>query len=107
LPTCSAAISHGGLGTTLRALAHGVPLLLLPLGRDQAFNAARVVEHGAGLELAPDAAPTEIAGALERLVDERGFGAAARRAAARIAAEEPDARAGDALERCAHNPQPF
>jgi UDP:flavonoid glycosyltransferase YjiC (YdhE family) len=37
-PGCTAVISHGGPGTVLRALAHGVPQLLLPLGRDQAFN---------------------------------------------------------------------
>src|SRR6266540_113004 len=49
LPRCAAVITHGGLGTTLRALAHGKPLLLLPLGRDQQYNAGRVVELGAGI----------------------------------------------------------
>ena len=101
MPTCAAAISHGGLGTTLRALAHGVPLLLLPLGRDQAFNAARVVEYGAGIQLAPDAGPAAVAGAVARLLDEPGFAAAAARAAARVAADVPDQRAADALEACA------
>ncbi|HEX6620368.1 MAG TPA: hypothetical protein VF024_11945, partial [Solirubrobacteraceae bacterium] len=33
LATCAAVVTHAGLGTTLRALAHGVPLLMLPLGR--------------------------------------------------------------------------
>jgi UDP:flavonoid glycosyltransferase YjiC (YdhE family) len=42
MPDAAAVIGHGGLGTVLRALAHGVPQLLLPLGRDQAFNAGRV-----------------------------------------------------------------
>jgi UDP:flavonoid glycosyltransferase YjiC (YdhE family) len=101
LPTCAAAITHGGLGTTLRALAHGVPLLLLPLGRDQAFNAARVVEYGAGIQLTPDAGPAAVAGAVARLLDEPGFAAAAARAAARVAADVPDQRAADALEACA------
>jgi UDP:flavonoid glycosyltransferase YjiC (YdhE family) len=107
LPTCAAVIGHGGLGTTLRALAHGVPLLLLPFGRDQGFNAARVAELGAGLELARDADPGDVAAALRRLLDEPGFAAAAREAAARIAAEQPDRRAAAALERCARpaNPQ--
>jgi UDP:flavonoid glycosyltransferase YjiC (YdhE family) len=98
LPGCSAVISHGGLGTTLRALAHGVPLLLLPLGRDQAFNAARVVEYGAGLQLTPDAGPAAVGSAMARLLDEPGFAAAAARAAARIVADMPDQRAVEALE---------
>ena len=105
LPRCAATITHGGLGTTLRALAHGVPLLLLPLGRDQAFNAAGVVAHGAGLQLPPTADPTAIAAALRRLLDEPGFRAAAIDAAARIAADAPDRRAADALERCVHSRQ--
>jgi UDP:flavonoid glycosyltransferase YjiC (YdhE family) len=48
LPRCAAVVTHGGLGTTLRSLAHGTPPLVLPLGRDQDFNAERVVELGAG-----------------------------------------------------------
>jgi hypothetical protein len=59
LPRCAAIVTHGGLGTTLRALAHGKPLLLLPLGRDQQFNARRVVELGASIRLPVDASPAE------------------------------------------------
>jgi UDP:flavonoid glycosyltransferase YjiC (YdhE family) len=57
LSSCAAVVTHGGLGTTLRALAHGKPLLLLPLGRDQHFNAARVVGLGAGICLPSEASP--------------------------------------------------
>lgn len=46
-------IGHGGLGTGLRALAHGVPQLLLPLGGDQGFNASRVEQLSAGIDLPP------------------------------------------------------
>jgi UDP:flavonoid glycosyltransferase YjiC (YdhE family) len=42
MPDSAAVIGHGGL---LRALAHGVPQLLLPLGRDQTFNAGRVEQR--------------------------------------------------------------
>jgi UDP:flavonoid glycosyltransferase YjiC (YdhE family) len=100
LPTCAAVIGHGGLGTTLRSLAHGVPLVLLPLGRDQAVNAARVEGLGAGIALAPDSAPAAIRSALGRVLEELGFATAARAAAARIAAGEPDRRAVEALEAC-------
>ena len=58
MPDSAAVIGHGGLGTVLRALAHGVPQLLLPLGRDQAFNADRVEQLEAGIRLSPEAPPS-------------------------------------------------
>jgi len=97
LPRCAAVVTHGGLGTTLRALAHGKPLLLLPLGRDQHFNAERVVELGAGLQLPSEAAPRVIASALVELLAQPRFGTAAARAAAAVAAERPDETAAEAL----------
>ena len=51
----SAVVTHAGHGTVLKALAAGVPVVALPLGRDQLDNAARVVHHGAGLRLKPKA----------------------------------------------------
>jgi len=82
----------------LRALAHGVPQLLLPLGRDQAFNAGRVEQLGGGLALPASAAPEAIRAALDRLLKEPRFAAEAARLADRIAAEHPDRRAAEALE---------
>ena len=99
MPASKAVVGHGGLGTTLRALAHGVPQLLLPLGRDQAFNASRIEELGAGIALPPDAPPDAIRAELHTLLTQPRFATAARRAAARIAAGEPDRTAAEALER--------
>ena len=42
LPDCALVITHAGLGAVMAALAHGVPLLCMPMGRDQHDNAARV-----------------------------------------------------------------
>lgn len=75
----SLVVAHGGHGTVSRALRHGLPLLVMPMGRDQNDIAARVESHGAGLVLPPDASQAEIAQALTRLVREPGFGVAARR----------------------------
>ena len=102
LPRCAAAITHGGLGTTLRALAHGKPLLLLPLGRDQQFNAGRVVELGAGICLPVEASPAEIASALVELLAQPQYREAAVGAAAAIAADRPDETAIEALLGLAH-----
>jgi len=35
LPLASAVVCHGGHGTVMKALAHGLPLVVMPLGRDQ------------------------------------------------------------------------
>ncbi|MEV0127819.1 glycosyltransferase [Dactylosporangium sp. NPDC050688] len=54
LPQADVVVHHGGSGTTLGALAAGVPQLLLPQGADQFANAEAVTAAGAGLRLAPD-----------------------------------------------------
>jgi UDP:flavonoid glycosyltransferase YjiC (YdhE family) len=105
LPRCAAVITHGGLGTTLRALAHGKPLLLLPLGRDQQFNAERVVELGAGICLPIEASPGEIASALVELLARPRFREAGERAAAAIATDRPEETAAAALSGLARLPR--
>jgi UDP:flavonoid glycosyltransferase YjiC (YdhE family) len=97
LPQTDAVITHGGLGTTLRALAHGKPLLLLPLGRDQQFNAGRVAGLGAGISMPAESSPAEIAHALVELLAQPPFRAAAEDAAAAIARDKPDETAAAAL----------
>jgi UDP:flavonoid glycosyltransferase YjiC (YdhE family) len=95
-------VTHGGLGTTLRALAHGKPLLLLPLGRDQQFNARRVVELGAGIRLPVEASLAEIASALSELLTQPRFTERAESAAETIAADAADETATQALLGLAH-----
>jgi Erythromycin biosynthesis protein CIII-like, C-terminal domain len=90
MPGSAAVIGHGGLGTVLCALAHGVPQLLLPLGRDQAFNADRVERVGAGIRLPTDGPPARIRTSLRGLLTDRRFAARASLVAGRIAADEPD-----------------
>jgi UDP:flavonoid glycosyltransferase YjiC (YdhE family) len=101
MPDSAAVIGHGGLGTVLRALAHGVPQLLLPLGRDQAFNAGRVEQLDAGIRLPTDAPPERIGIALRALLTDPRFPSAAALVARRIAADEPDRTAAKAVERTA------
>jgi MGT family glycosyltransferase len=61
-------VTHAGHGSTLRPLMAGVPLLCLPMGRDQNDNAARVTARGAGLRLGPDASVDAIAAAITDLL---------------------------------------
>ncbi len=91
-------ITHAGHGTVIKALAAGVPVLALPMGRDQLDNAARVVHHGAGLRLRPSARPGAIARATRRLLDDPAYAAAARRLAAAIARDLVEDRTVAELE---------
>ena len=54
LPRASVVISHGGSGSTLGALAHGVPIVFVPQGADQFENAQATAEAGAGAVVMPD-----------------------------------------------------
>jgi len=55
LPACNLVICHGGAGTTLAALAHGLPMLLLPRGApSQQRMAAACARAGAAEMLGAD-----------------------------------------------------
>jgi MGT family glycosyltransferase len=55
LPHAAAIVGHGGHGTTLGALAHGIPQVVVPLfSIDQWANAAAVERAGAGVALNAD-----------------------------------------------------
>jgi len=69
LPRCDLVVSHGGSGTVMGALAHGLPLALVPLNADQPLNAARCVALGVGRvigarDITPEAAREAIAAML-------------------------------------------
>ena len=51
MPHTAAMVGHAGAGSTLGALAAGVPMALVPLFADQPFNARRVADLGAGIAL--------------------------------------------------------
>ena len=77
MPQVSAMVTHAGHGSAVRPILHGVPLVCLPMGRDQPDNAARIAARGAGLRLDPAASVEEIAAAVTRVVEEPGFRTAA------------------------------
>jgi UDP:flavonoid glycosyltransferase YjiC (YdhE family) len=61
VPHAMAVVGHGGFGTTLGALAHGVPSVVLPLfSMDQWANADAVARVGAGVALTGDRATREV-----------------------------------------------
>ncbi|NQU37483.1 MAG: glycosyltransferase [Actinobacteria bacterium] len=48
IPKMDVVVTHGGMGTTQRSLAEGVPVCVVPWGRDQSESARRAVQSGAG-----------------------------------------------------------
>ena len=73
LSQASLVISHCGHGTTIKALAAGVPLVCIPMGRDQNDTAARVVEAGAGVRLRTSASSARIRTAVSRVLGDQRF----------------------------------
>jgi MGT family glycosyltransferase len=89
-------VTHAGHGSTLRPLMAGVPLLCLPMGRDQNDNAARVTARGAGLRLGPDASVDAIAAAITDLLASPNYRSAAK-ALGEAIARDAETRSATAL----------
>jgi MGT family glycosyltransferase len=79
LPHASVVITHGGHGTVVKALAAGVPLVLLPHGRDQGDTSVRVSSLGAGVTLSRAARPAAIARTVRLVIQEVSYRKAAQR----------------------------
>lgn len=80
-------VSHGGSGSLMATLAHGLPSVLLPLGADQPHNAQRAEQLGLALTLdAAGASPTAIRTAVRAALCDDPM-----RRRARATAEEIDA----------------
>jgi UDP:flavonoid glycosyltransferase YjiC (YdhE family) len=95
MPRAAAMVSHGGSGSTLTALAAGVPQVFVPLFVDGPANAARVAELGAGLIAGDDLRAAVMTALTEP------FARAAQRVADDIAALPPIEQAVELLQRSA------
>jgi UDP-N-acetylglucosamine transferase subunit ALG13 len=83
----AAVVTHCGHGTTLKSLAAGVPMVCIPMGRDQDDTAARVVYHGAGVRLSPTASARTIRVAVTKMLERDEYRAAANKLATAITHE--------------------
>jgi len=98
LPRTTALVSHGGSGSMLGALAHGVPVVFVPQGADQFENALAATQAGAGVTVMPDRQTVPILReALQTLLLDPSYAERAEGFAQEIAALPSAAQAADAL----------
>lgn len=94
MPAASLVVGHGGHATTMLALAHGLPVLVIPMNPvfDQPVIGRILAERGAGLTLPSSSGAAELRSAIELLLGSAGHLAEARRLG-----EEVRARRGAAV----------
>jgi UDP:flavonoid glycosyltransferase YjiC (YdhE family) len=110
VPHAAAVVCHGGYGSTLGALAHGVPLVVVPLfSIDQWANADAVARVGAGVALTGErqtrrvlhmpgpATLAELAPAVSRVLTDSAYRSAAALVADAVSALPPVDAAVDLL----------
>jgi UDP:flavonoid glycosyltransferase YjiC (YdhE family) len=99
LPLAAAAIGHGGSGSTLAALAHGVPMVLLPMGADQFQVAARSASAGSAIVVRPhEANAVTVHRALHTVLGDESYRNAARAVQDEITAMPTPADTAAAVE---------
>ena len=99
IPHCDVLVSHAGSGATLGALAAGVPMLAIPQGADQFFNAEAITRLGAGLRLLPaEFTVPAVRAAVRDLLSDRRFRDVARAEQESIAEMPPPASIVPTLE---------
>jgi MGT family glycosyltransferase len=99
LPHCRLVVSHGGSGSVVGALAHGLPMVLVPMGADQPLNAARCAELGVALALDPlQATPDSVREAAATVLADPRYRRNAERLRDEIAAMPPPDHAVALLE---------
>jgi len=100
MPSASLIVGHGGHSTTMRALAHGVPLLILPMHRilDQLMVGKAVAAAGAGRVLPKTASADEIRTAVQSLLQDASYRRVAEVTGARLRSRNGAIAAADELE---------
>jgi MGT family glycosyltransferase len=99
MPPADLVISHGGHGTSARALAEGVPLLSVPAFGDTAENGARITWAGAGLMVPRSlAGPRTLRATVRRILREPRFAERAREIAEWSARNDGAKRGAEIVE---------
>lgn len=98
VPHASVVVTHAGFGTVQTALAAAVPVVCMPVGRDQPDVAARVVEAGAGVRVAKKASPARLRKAIEQALGDPALKAGAEQMAGALSRRDGVAGVVEAVE---------
>jgi UDP:flavonoid glycosyltransferase YjiC (YdhE family) len=98
LPETDLLITHAGHGTVMAGATFGVPMLCLPMGRDQPMVAGRVAALGLGTVLETGASVAEIQGAVGELLSDQAIRRRSRAYAEQVAVERRDEAAAELVE---------
>jgi len=99
LRLASLVITHAGLNTALEALAHGVPMVAIPIANDQPGVAARIQASGVGEFISlPRLTVPRLRTRIERVLHGGNYRRAAARFAEQIAQSNGTALAADLIE---------
>ena len=108
LPNVDVVVSHGGSGSVLGALAHGLPMLIIAMGADQPLNAARCDALGVARVLDPIAAsPEDIREALQEVLGDPAYRTAAQGLQDEMTRLPTPSQAVALLERLARDRRPI
>ena len=99
LPRSTLLIGHAGHGSVMKAMWHGVPMVLVPWARDQPGVAARAAELGvAQIVRRESLSETTMSAAVGRVLDDERFSAAAGVASSRLRQQDPLVMACELVE---------
>lgn len=98
-PLCGMVVHHGGIGTAAKALAAGLPQLILPFAFDQLDNALRIKNLGAGDFLKPSRRNAPAIATMLHTLSKPNSARTARRFAERLNTRSGLECAADAIER--------
>lgn len=108
LPHCALIVTHGGYGTLMATLRHGLPAVVLPIMGDQPRNAQRIADLGAGAVVGPEHRTAEAIRAIVReVLDTPTYRRNAERLRDEMAALPGSAQAVQLLERLAAEKRPL
>lgn len=92
-------VTHGGHGTLMRAVANGLPMVVIPgMASDQPINAAAVTAWGVGQALLGDATSAMMREAITAVLATPSYREVARALATQLAGIDGAVNAADAIE---------
>lgn len=106
LPHCRLVISHAGHGIVMKAMFYGVPMVLVPWGRDQPGVALRAERQGTAVVVpGSDCGVFNLAEAVKKILNDPGYLERSKMVSYRLRHKDGIAHAVDAVENFLANRQ--